>query len=69
MRFTVFKRLRLERGILQVELAQRCHIDRARLSLIENQHIAATADEVARIARALDVSVAALAAEVPPTAA
>lgn len=60
MRFTKFKQLRLERTLLQVEVAQRAQIDRARLSLIENAHTAATAVELARIARVLRVPLAIL---------
>jgi len=53
MRFTHYKKVRLERDVLQVDLAQRARIDRTRLSLIENGHITPTAEELRRIARAL----------------
>jgi transcriptional regulator with XRE-family HTH domain len=57
MRFTTYKKVRLECGLLQVELAQRARIDRSRLSLIENAHLIPSAEEIQRIAKALNVSV------------
>ena len=57
MRFTNLKRCRLERGILQVELAQRTAIERSRLSLIENGHVAPTPAELERIALVLGVPI------------
>lgn len=63
MRFTQYKKVRLEHGLLQLELAQRARIDRCRLSLIENGHCLPTTDELERIAHALDVSIDLLAHE------
>jgi len=60
MRFTNFKLQRLQRGLLQVELAQRARIERTRLSLIENGHVVPRPEELAALARALNVSVDAL---------
>jgi transcriptional regulator with XRE-family HTH domain len=63
MRLTTIKLRRLERGFLQVELAQRANIARCRLSELENGHIEPRLDEIERIARALDVPAEALARE------
>lgn len=56
MRLTGIKLRRLEAGLLQVELAQRVHIARCRLSEIENGHVHPRPDELERIAAALGVS-------------
>lgn len=60
MRWTRLKQLRLERNILQVELAARAGIDRSRLSLIENGHLVPKADEARRLASVLGVDVGTL---------
>jgi transcriptional regulator with XRE-family HTH domain len=60
MRFTLFKRLRLERNLLQIELAQRAKMNVARLSQIENAHVTPKLEEMERLAVALDVPLRAL---------
>ncbi len=55
MRLTNYKLRRLERNTLQVVLAQATGIDRSRLSQIENGYVEPTADEVRRLARALNL--------------
>src|SRR5262249_35462711 len=57
MKLTTLKLRRLEKGILQVELATRANVPRARLSEIENGHLAPKGDELGRIATALAVPV------------
>jgi transcriptional regulator with XRE-family HTH domain len=57
MRLTTIKLTRLQRGLLQVELAQRAQISRCRLSEVENGHITARPEELQRLAAALGVSV------------
>lgn len=57
---TPMKLRRLERGVLQIELAARTKITRSRLSEIECGHVEPRAEELERIAQALDVPVAAL---------
>jgi|ERR1700687_84092 len=60
MRFTKLKKARLERGLLQIELASVARIARCRLSEIENGHLQPTSDERRRLAAALGMSVGAL---------
>jgi transcriptional regulator with XRE-family HTH domain len=60
MRLTEIKLERLRRGLRQLELAQLTGISRCRLSEIECGWIAPRADELERIARALDVPLACL---------
>lgn len=67
MRFTLFKRLRLERNLLQIELAQRARLNVARLSQIENAHVAPKLEELQRLAAALDVPLRALSGSVKST--
>ncbi len=55
MRLTRIKLRRLEAGLLQVELSQRAHIARARLSELECGHVPARPDELTRIAAALGI--------------
>ena len=55
MRLTQIKLRRLERGLLQIELAQRAHINRGRLSEIENGHLQPRPDELERIAQVLEL--------------
>jgi transcriptional regulator with XRE-family HTH domain len=57
MRLTTIKLRRLEKGILQVDLAAIANVPRARLSEIENGHLAPKGEELARIAIALAVPV------------
>jgi len=57
MRFTPLKRARLERGLLQIEVAQLAGIDHCRLSLYENGHRQPKTEELTRLARVLGVSV------------
>lgn len=47
--------LRIERGLTQMELAERCGIDNKTISRAENGRFAISIDQVARLARALDV--------------
>jgi transcriptional regulator with XRE-family HTH domain len=47
---------RLERGLLQVEVANRARIPRARLSELENGHVLPTGEELERLASALGVA-------------
>lgn len=54
---TPLKRLRFELGVRQIEIAHRAPISLSRLSLIENGHVTARADELARIAKVLGVTV------------
>ena len=56
MRISKLKLLRYQRSILQIEVATRAGIDRARLSLIECGHVQPRPDEIERIARALNVA-------------
>lgn len=60
VRYTIFKRLRQEKNLLQVELQLRTHIARCRLSAIENGYVTPTQNELLRISKALDVPVEAL---------
>ena len=57
MRLTKIKLRRLERDLLQVDVARRAGIGRSRLSEIECGHAAPRPDELVRIARALGVDV------------
>lgn len=59
-RLTKLKRCRLERGVLQLELARRARISRSRLSELECGYSDARPDELARIASALGVALCAL---------
>lgn len=58
---TLIKRIRLEQGRQQFQVAAECGLHPARLSLIENGRAAPRADEIERIAKALDVPVDVLA--------
>lgn len=60
MRLTACKLRRLERGLLQIDLARKAKISRGRLSEIENGHIVPRPDELHRLARALAVPTATL---------
>jgi transcriptional regulator with XRE-family HTH domain len=60
MRLTTLKRLRLELGKLQLDVARAADIGAPRLSLIENGHVEASADELTRLAAALGADVDAL---------
>jgi transcriptional regulator with XRE-family HTH domain len=60
MRFTTIKLRRLERDLLQLEVAREAAIERTRLSLIENGHVVPSAGELQRLAAALDVDPAEL---------
>lgn len=53
MRLTKIKLKRLETGRQQIVVAQAAGISRSRLSEIENGHVAARGDELARLARSL----------------
>jgi transcriptional regulator with XRE-family HTH domain len=55
MRFTAVKLRRLERHLLQIEVAKRAAVACSRLSAIENGAAEAQADELQRIAAALDI--------------
>jgi transcriptional regulator with XRE-family HTH domain len=57
MRATKLKLLRLELNRLQVEVALAAGINQARLSLLENGHVAPRGDELDRLSRALGVPV------------
>ena len=57
MRLTAIKLRRLERGLLQIELAQHAQIARCRLSEIENGHVSPRRDEIRRLATALGVPI------------
>lgn len=59
------KRIRLERGFSQEELAHRADIDRTYISALERRVYAASIDVVGRIAKALKVEPAALLAKPP----
>lgn len=63
MRLTPLKLRRLERGVLQIELARRAKIARCRLSEIECGHIQPRHDELVRIAKVLGVGINALVTE------
>jgi len=54
------KRIRLERGLSQEELAHRAEIDRTYISALERRVYAASIDVLARVADVLDVEPAAL---------
>jgi transcriptional regulator with XRE-family HTH domain len=60
MKLTPLKRLRFERGLLQIDFANSVGIERSRMSLLENGHVRPRADELRRIAGALGVSIDAL---------
>ena len=55
MRFTTVKLRRLERRLLQIEVAKRAAVACSRLSAIENGDVEAQPDELERIAAALDI--------------
>jgi transcriptional regulator with XRE-family HTH domain len=55
MRFTVVKLRRLERRLLQTEVAKRAAVACSRLSAIENGQVEPQPDELERIAAALDI--------------
>ena len=55
MRFTAVKLRRLERHLLQIEVAKRAAVACTRLSAIENGDVEAQPDELQRIAAALDI--------------
>ena len=57
MKATPLKFARLESGTLQVDLARRAKINLSRLSLLENDHVAAKADELERLSQALGVPI------------
>ncbi|MCG2840664.1 helix-turn-helix transcriptional regulator [Sandaracinobacter sp. RS1-74] len=57
------KRIRLERGLSQEELAHRADIDRTYISALERRVYAASIDVIGRIAKALNVEPAALLAK------
>jgi transcriptional regulator with XRE-family HTH domain len=61
MHVTPIKLRRIERGLLQLEVAAGAAIDRSRLSMIENGWKQATDDELRRIAHVLKTPVASLA--------
>jgi transcriptional regulator with XRE-family HTH domain len=56
MKFTPLKLCRLERRLLQIEVAKRAALPCSRLSAIENGDVEAQPDELQRIAAALDIS-------------
>jgi transcriptional regulator with XRE-family HTH domain len=68
MKMTRLKQLRMERGVLQISLAQSIPMPQARLSLIENAHVEPTAAELQRIALALGVPIETLTPESRPAA-
>jgi hypothetical protein len=55
MKFTAVKLRRLERHLLQIEVAKRAALACSRLSAIENGDVEAQPDELQRIAVALDI--------------
>ena len=55
MRFTVLKLRRLERRLLQIEVAKRAAVACSRLSAIENGDVEAQPEELQSIAAALDI--------------
>ena len=55
MRFTTVKLRRLERRLLQIEVAKRAAVACSRLSAIENGDVEAQPEELQRIAAALDI--------------
>jgi transcriptional regulator with XRE-family HTH domain len=57
MRLTTIKLLRLKQGLLQIEVAWRARIPRARLSEIENAHRQPAPSELERLAAVLNVPV------------
>lgn len=57
------KRIRLERGLSQEELAHRAEIDRTYISALERRVYGASIDVLGRIAKALDVEPGALLAK------
>ena len=59
-RLTQIKLRRIERGLLQIELAQRARINRCRLSELECGHLQPGAEELQRLATALGVPITAL---------
>jgi hypothetical protein len=56
MRFTAVKLRRLERHLLQIEVAKRAAVACSRLSAIESGEVEAQPEELQRIAAALDIS-------------
>ena len=60
MKLTTIKLQRLKQGRLQIETAREAKIARARLSEIENGHVAPRPDELQRLARVLGVSASSL---------
>jgi transcriptional regulator with XRE-family HTH domain len=55
MKFTPLKLRRLERRLLQIEVAKHAAVPCSRLSAIENGEVDAQPDELERIAAALDI--------------
>ncbi|MFI5396588.1 MAG: helix-turn-helix domain-containing protein [Candidatus Binatia bacterium] len=55
---TSLKLLRLQCGLIQMEVAARAKISTSRISLIENGRVKPSGDEAARLARALGVETA-----------
>jgi transcriptional regulator with XRE-family HTH domain len=63
------KRIRLERGLSQEQLADLAHLDRTYVSSCETGKRNATIRTIARLAAALDVDASALVSDLhPPTA-
>jgi transcriptional regulator with XRE-family HTH domain len=63
------KRIRLERGLSQEQLADLAHLDRTYVSSCETGRRNATIRTIARLAAALDVDASALVSDLhPPTA-
>jgi transcriptional regulator with XRE-family HTH domain len=60
VKLTTIKLRRLERGMLQIDLATKAQLPRARLSEIENGHLAPRREELERIAGALAIPLEAL---------
>lgn len=54
------RKLRLQRNLKQIEIADRCELSKGMISKIENGHVLPAVATLARIAQALDVKVAAL---------
>ncbi len=65
MRLTKTKLARLQANVLQIDLARRADINRARLSEIENGHCRPRPEELRRIANVLGIPEAEVCGEHP----
>jgi transcriptional regulator with XRE-family HTH domain len=66
VKLTPLKLRRLERALLQIEVAQRAGIARSRLSELENGHVRPRLGELERLGRTLGIAADALSDSEPP---